>query len=177
MWILSYHQHALVHFGDYGLNLIEATSKILDYYNKEKIVRIVTMLFMNLKNDKECLDHLSMINALNIVTKLQNRPWVDKDISENLELLFKFFDANYQEFSSFEKWKKQVSKLQFSWSTVHTEKFWQTAFVNFNQSENLELIKHEINFLRENASANSPEMCVKKAVICFDLGEFARYFP
>lgn len=132
MWILSYHQHSLVHFGDYGLNLIEATSKILDYYNKEKIVRIVTMLFMNLKYDKECLDHLSMINALNIVTKLQNRPWVDKDISENLELLFKFFDANYQEFSSFEKWKKQVSKLQFSWSTVHTEKFWQTAFVNFN---------------------------------------------
>lgn len=47
-----------------------------------------------------------MINALNIVIKLQNRPWVDKDIGENLELLFKFFDANYQEFSSFEKWKK-----------------------------------------------------------------------
>ena len=176
MWVLSYHSFSLPHFGDYTLNLIEHTSKVLDYYNKEKIVRIVCMLFMNLKNDKECLDHLSMINALNIVIKLQNRPWVDKDIEENLETLFKFFDANYQEFSSFEKWKKQVSKLQFSWSTVHTEKFWQTAFVNFNTSENLELIKAEINYLRDNAGVNNPELCVKKAVICFDLGEFARYF-
>lgn len=46
MWVLSYHHFSLVHFGDYGLNLIEHTSKILDYYNKEKIVRIVCMLFM-----------------------------------------------------------------------------------------------------------------------------------
>jgi len=118
-----------------------------------------------------------MINALNIVIKLQNRPWVDKDIEDSLETLFKFFDANYQEFSSFEKWKKQVTKRQFSWSTVHTEKFWQTAFINFNVSENLELMKAEINYLRDHAGENSPELCVKKAVICFDLGEFARYFP
>ena len=59
---------------------------------------------------------------------------------------------------------------------MHTEKFWQTAFVNFNTSENLELIKAEINYLRDNAGVNNPELCVKKAVICFDLGEFARYF-
>ena len=49
-----------------------------------------------------------MINALNLVVKLQNRPWVDKDITDTLEKLFKYFDSNYQEFSSFEKWKKQV---------------------------------------------------------------------
>lgn len=45
MWVLSYHKFSLPYFGDYGLNLIEHTSKVLDYYNKEKIVRIVCMLF------------------------------------------------------------------------------------------------------------------------------------
>lgn len=119
-----------------------------------------------------------MINALNLVTKLQNRPWVDKDITETLEKLFKYFDQNYHEFSSFEKWKKQVAKNQLSWSPVHTEKFWQAAFVYFNESDNLELIKQEINFLRtQSDGVNQMDLDTRKAVACFDLGEFARYFP
>jgi hypothetical protein len=32
-------------FTDYSLNIIEDVSKILDYFNKEKIVRIILMLF------------------------------------------------------------------------------------------------------------------------------------
>jgi len=31
--------------GDYTLNIIELVSKVLDYFNKEKIVRIVCMFF------------------------------------------------------------------------------------------------------------------------------------
>ena len=68
------------------------------------------MMFDNLKENQLCLEHLSMINALNLVIKLQNRPWVDKEIDELLEKLFKHFDQNYQEFSSFEKWKAQIKR-------------------------------------------------------------------
>jgi len=177
LWILSAHDFAIERFSDYNLNVIEHVSKVLDYYNKEKIVRIIMMLFESLMKDKECMDHLSMINALNIVTKLSNRVWVDKNIEATLDRLWKEFDSNYQEFSTFDKWKKQVSANNFSWSTVHTEKFWQSQFVNFHQSENLELIKTEISFLKANDHKNDNASCVKKAVICFDLGEFARYFP
>lgn len=67
-------------FTDFKLNIIEHVSKILDFFNKEKIVRIICMLFHNLKDNELCLEHLSMINALNLVIKLQNRPWVDQDI-------------------------------------------------------------------------------------------------
>lgn len=45
LWILSYHKFALSHFSDFKLNVIEHVSKILDYFNKEKIVRIITKLF------------------------------------------------------------------------------------------------------------------------------------
>jgi len=45
LWILSYHEFALVPLGDYTLNIIELVSKVLDYFNKEKIVRIVCMFF------------------------------------------------------------------------------------------------------------------------------------
>jgi len=45
MWVLSYHDFSYSYFSDYELNLIESVAKVLDYYNKEKIVRIVCMLF------------------------------------------------------------------------------------------------------------------------------------
>jgi len=64
------------------------------------------MLFNNLKEDTDCLEQLSMINANRIVIKLRNKPWVDSEIEEQLENLDKYFEQNYQEFSSFEKWQK-----------------------------------------------------------------------
>lgn len=88
LWVLSYLPQATVYFGDFRLNIFEHVSKILDFFNKEKIVRIICMLFDNLKENEECLEHLSMINALNLVIKLQNRPWVDEHIKEVLERLF-----------------------------------------------------------------------------------------
>jgi len=45
-------------------------ARILDYFNKEKIVRIILMLFDNVKTNEVCLELLSDINALNILTKL-----------------------------------------------------------------------------------------------------------
>lgn len=132
----------------------------------------------NIKTDPECLEHLSMINAFNLVTKLQNRPWVDNEIVELLERLWKYFDQNYHEFSSFEKWKKQVQRRQLTWSPVHTEKFWQAAFIFFNEAENLQCIDIliEILALPEN-HVHYQNIDVMKAVACYDLGEFARFFP
>ncbi len=77
------------------MNVIEHIAKILDFSNKEKIVRMICMIFLNLKEDSLCLEHLSMINALNLVIKLRNRPWVDEQIKRILEQLFEYFDQNY----------------------------------------------------------------------------------
>jgi len=119
-----------------------------------------------------------MINALNLVIKLQNRPWVDKDIEEHLERLFKYFDQNYHEFSSFEKWKKQVERKNLAWSPVHTEKFWQTCFIFFHEAENLACINILIEILQHpSRGPDSDAIDQKKAIACYDLGEFARFFP
>ena len=153
-WILSYHKFALVHFQDFKMNVVEHIAKILDFSNKEKIVRIICLIFKNLKDDEICLEHLSMINALRLVIKLRNRPWVDDDIKRTLEQLFTYFDQNYQEFSSFDKWKAQVTRRQLVWSPVHEEKFWQTSFIYFNDPENLECINILIGILKQQPGPN-----------------------
>lgn len=67
---------------------------------------------------------MTEMDALSLITKLQNRHWVDQDISKNLEKLWTFFDENQETFSSIEKWKKQVLKSKLRWGPCHTEKFW-----------------------------------------------------
>lgn len=45
LWILTALDAAMEHFTDFKLSIIEHVSKILDYFNKEKIVRIICMMF------------------------------------------------------------------------------------------------------------------------------------
>jgi hypothetical protein len=45
LWVISSHPFALTGFEDFGLSIIEKVAKVLDFFNKEKIVRIVLMLF------------------------------------------------------------------------------------------------------------------------------------
>ena len=170
MWIISYHPFALRGFEDYRLALIEKVAKILDFFNKEKIVRIILLFFDNIKQNEICLEQLSDINANYIVTKLMNRHWVDKDISELLDKLAEYLDQNYKVFSSIDKWKKEVNKQSLKAGPVHSEKFWQENHIYFNEKENLDLIKVVVSLLEHEDDK-------VKAIALYDLGEFARFFP
>ena len=105
---MSYHEFTHKYFEDYTIAIIEKVSKILDFFSWEKIARIMLMLFDNLKEIPVCQEHLSDIDALNLIIKLQNRHWVDDDINKMLEQMFEYFDANQKVFSSIEKFKNQV---------------------------------------------------------------------
>lgn len=170
LWIISYHQFAAVGFEEYRLEIIERVAKILDFFSKEKIVRIVLLLLDNLKHNEVCLEIMSDINAIQMITKLQNRHWVDKDINELLDKLFNHLDQNYKVFSSIEKFRKEVGKRSLRWGPVHTEKFWQENFIYFHEKDNLDLIKILVELLEHNDDRT-------KSIACFDLGEFARFFP
>jgi V-type H+-transporting ATPase subunit H len=170
LWVLSYHDFTHKHFEDYTLAIIEKVSKILDFFSWEKLARITLMLFDNLKEVEVCQEHLSDIDALNLIVKLQNRHWVDTDINKMLDTLFEYFDGNQKVFSSIEKLRNQVNREQLRWGPCHTTKFWQENCVLFDKQENLHLIDTIVN--RCLLSANDRV----KAVACFDLGEFARYY-
>jgi len=124
LWILSYHEFAHQYFEDYTLAIIEKTSKVLDFFSWEKIARMMLMLYDNLKENPICQEHLSDIDALSLVVKLQNRHWIDNDINEMLEKMFEFFESNQKVFSSLEKLANQVNRKQLRWGPCHTEKFW-----------------------------------------------------
>ena len=93
LWVVSFHPFALKRFEDYQLEIIEKAVKVLDYFNKEKIVRVVLLLLDNLKHASEaCHEIMSDIGVLSTVIKLQNRHWVDPDITTLLDGLFEYLD-------------------------------------------------------------------------------------
>ena len=79
-WILSFHEYARRDFEDYDLMLVEKIIKILDYFNKEKVVRAVLLLLQSLSSSKKALEIISDLSCLELIEKLQQRHWVDKDI-------------------------------------------------------------------------------------------------
>jgi len=105
LWVLSYNEFSHKFFEDYSTGIIEKVSKILDYFSWEKIVRILLMLYDNLKLNEICQEHLSDIDALSLIIKLKNRHWVDEDINKLLDSLFEFFDTNQKVFSSIDKFR------------------------------------------------------------------------
>ena len=54
LWILSYHDFTHEFFEDYTMAIIEKVTKVMDYHSKEKIARIMLMLFDNLKDISDC---------------------------------------------------------------------------------------------------------------------------
>jgi hypothetical protein len=68
---MSYHEFSLKFFEDYSLSIIERAVKVLDFFNKEKVVRIVLLLLDNLKLASEgCHEIMSDIGVLNLTIKL-----------------------------------------------------------------------------------------------------------
>lgn len=170
LWILSYHEFTYEYFEDYTLSIIEKVTKVMDYHSKEKIARIMLMLFDNLKDIPDCQDHLSEIDALNLIIKLQNRHWVDEDINKMLDDLYSYFEENQKVYSSIDKFKKQIERKQLRWGPCHTEKFWQENAYQFDNADNLKLIEKLVKDCLES------EDDTVKAVACFDIGEFSKYY-
>ena len=170
LWILSYHDFAIKFFENPDLDLIEKSIKILDFFNKEKVVRIALLLMENLTNTKQCLEIMSDLNGLELVHKLQQRHWVDEDIKNLLEKLWGIFDVNYEEFTSIDKFRKEIHLKTLRWGPVHTERFWQENFIHFHEKDNLDLIKDLMGLLEMDNERTV-------AVALYDLGEFAKYFP
>lgn len=143
----------------------------MDFFSKEKIARIMLMLFDNLKSVKQCEEHFSDIDALNLIEKLQNRHWVDEDIQKQLEMLHEYFEENQKTFSSIDKLRNQVQRRQLRWGPCHTETFWQENSIHFDKGDNIALITI---IVKECLTSNDDRV---KAVACYDLGEFSRFFP
>lgn len=70
LWVLSFQDYARRDFEDMEQDLIEKCLKVLDYFNKEKVVRITLLLLENLSSSRKCLEIMSDLSSLELIEKL-----------------------------------------------------------------------------------------------------------
>ena len=169
LWILSYRPAIIPIIEDRKNEAIESIKKVLQMYRREKVVRISCMFFKNVIGNEKCLEILIDCDIYKEVTNLLNRQWQDKEIVQNLELIEKTLNDNYKVLSSFEKLKKQVQDRVLRWGPMHTDMFWAENF-KMAEENDFDIIKQLVVLLND-------ESIQTQAIACYDLGQFARYYP
>lgn len=82
LWVLSFHEYTIPEFASYQLQIIEHVVKILDFFNKEKIVRIIcrlfdvsnTFLYNKARHKKSCFIFIRTLRTT--LTALNICPWL-----------------------------------------------------------------------------------------------------
>jgi V-type H+-transporting ATPase subunit H len=110
------------------------------------------------------------LGAVKIVRNmLMNKAVADDDALADLEVISKTLEHDLSTMSTFEIYQKEVAAGKLHWTQVHTEKFWRENVLKAEDNE-FAIIRSLINLL----DSDSIETV---AIACYDLGEFARFYP
>jgi V-type H+-transporting ATPase subunit H len=108
-------------------------------------------------------------NFLRTLTTLQTQAFTDTDIAEDVTLLHKTISDNYKQFSTWEKYEVEVASGALQWGATHTTEFWR-EYSKSMEGRDFRVLKMLIGLL----GGDDDETV---AVACFDIGEWARFFP
>lgn len=76
--------------------------------------------------------------------------------------------------SSFEKYKVELESGNLKWGFLHSSDFWEDRYRDF-EDNNFECIRLLTQIIK--APISRSEDIDRKCIACFDLGEFAKYYP
>ncbi|KAM3569944.1 hypothetical protein VYU27_007968, partial [Nannochloropsis oceanica] len=93
----------------------------------------------------------------------------DQELKADLEHLHEALQKDSRELSTFERYTAEVASGQLRWGIVHSDKFWKEN-VRSLEANDFKILKSLISLL-----ASEDEEVV--AIACYDIGEFARFYP
>lgn len=76
--------------------------------------------------------------------------------------------------SSFEKYRNEIDSGNLKWGFLHSSDFWEDNFKEF-EYQNFEYIRILTQIIKAPIIKDGD--IDKKCIACFDLGEFAKYYP
>ncbi|CAM9300978.1 unnamed protein product [Phaeothamnion confervicola] len=138
---------------------------------REKVVRVALAALRHLTDCKVDGFNTEMI-ACGLPKTLKNmktRHWTDPDIAADVDALYTRLQNNYRELSTFERYSQEVMSGQLRWGAVHTDKFWR-EHVRETEINDFFIVRQLVELLK-----SEDELVV--SIACYDIGEFARFYP
>jgi len=170
LWLLSFQKKWATPECLVKAQLMQALVNTLGDRLKPKIVRIILSLFDNLL-DNEFFRQLMVLKGLTgVLESLSAEKWEDPDIAPMISSLQKGLAKDIKLLSSFERYEQELRSGQLQAGPVHSSTFWKANAHKFERDE-FQLIKELIKLLPLQDDNETVAMS------CYDLGEFARFYP
>lgn len=185
LWLLSYDEEIAVQMDttDVVVNML----KVMKSVSKEKVIRVCLACLRNLV-DKAGHNQTMIDNAaVKQLAVLRNRKWSDDEVREDLDFISDALAKSVHVLSSLDMYRKEIAEGKLEWTPVHkSEMFWRDNVVKICpvgkgvvDSEDLLALISLLNVKMDKAKTDKldDEDVTTVAVICHDLGEFARFHP
>lgn len=126
-------------------------------------------IFRNLSSSNECISLMIDNRLLAYLTNELRKNIKDEQMKDNMNYIINVMEENYQIFSTYDKYLKELQTEVLAFGPCHTAKFWKEHIKKTELNE-FEVIEKLIGLL----DSDDP---TTQAVACFDLGEFSRLHP
>eukprot|EP00744_Colponema_vietnamica_P001028 GILI01001758.1.p1 GENE.GILI01001758.1~~GILI01001758.1.p1 ORF type:complete len:462 (-),score=140.85 GILI01001758.1:589-1899(-) len=167
LWMLSYNQECLPYF--LKGNVLGHMVEVLRTHSKEKVLRVALACLKNLTNSPAHVELMVDRGLHKVVELMEKKKFSDEDLMADLVIVKDILAHNMKEFSSIERYLKELEAGVLEWSPVHTDKFWRENVMRFEDQE-FKLFKQLASLLQITDAKTL-------AVACYDVGEFARFHP
>ena len=136
---------------------------------REKLMRVAMKIFRNVSHSSECVSLMIDNSLMVFLTNELRKNIKDEQMKENMNFLLDTMERNYQVYSTYDKFLKELATEKLAFGPVHTAKFWK-EHIKKTEADDFSIVKDLIKLL------DSPDETTQ-AVACFDLGEFSRLHP
>jgi V-type H+-transporting ATPase subunit H len=171
VWTLTYVTESSREFlKSGGEDVISGIALVLQNASKEKIIRVGVNALKNLLGQPGVNVEMIECKLLKFLITLSARTWSDTDILDDINAVVEGLQKDYQVFSSFDRYSKEITSGALEWGPVHTEAFWKDNVTRM-EKDDFKLIRILVSLLDPNNAATVI------AVACYDIGEFIRYYP
>jgi len=173
IWLLSFNKNAYPTIKKSAA--LNELAHMIRLSSREKVLRVSLASFRNLLDATAEKGHsfnedMIGLGLLKLTQTLMPKAWKDPDITEDLKAINRVLELTLEKLSSFEVYHAEITTGALQWSPVHSELFWREN-VNKFEAKGFALIKRLVDLLDESKDETSLE------VTCYDLGEFARFYP
>lgn len=185
LWLLSYDDEIAEKMDE--TDVVVNILKVMKTVSKEKVIRVCLACLRNLVDKGEHNQTMIDNEAIKQLAVLRNRKWSDDEVRDDLQFVSEALLKSVHVLSSLEMYQKEVSTGKLEWTPVHkSETFWRENVTKMcpiggsvESSGDLMALIQLLNTLMTKASSGSldTEETTTIAVICHDLGEFARFHP
>jgi len=171
MWLLSYSngvKEKLV-----NMEMVSVLVQVVKSTMKEKVLRIMLAIMVNLVEVGEMKSLLSVCGGLRIFESMKQRSWSDDDINNDLEVLITKIGQNVEQSSTFDQYCKELMSGDLEWTPMHkSTTFWEKNVHKFLEKDQ-QVLKLLVALIKPGERTSAKVL----SVALHDIGEFVRFHP